>query len=312
MGGSSGGTYFDSEPPEKIKEALRREEQDTENQSFEVEVSKQIGDLLSEYNNRDSDAVRRTVDKIKLALSEDLEDVSLTPVFGGSVRKHTYVDGISDVDVLFVLKDRSVSKMSPSEVLDAFENKIREKFPDTSIKRDKMSVTVDFEDVALQILPAIRKEKNLQIPGASGDKWSKIKPEAFFRKLSEVNSVNDNKVIPTIKMVKGINDTFPEDQKLTGYHIESLAIEAFRDYQGHRNTKSMIEHFFDFAKIGVLNPIRDRSEQSVHVDGYAGPKRSECRRLMAQNLDRVARRIKNANASHSTDKWIRILNQEEE
>ena len=311
-GGGGGGGYFGSQSPEDIREALRREEQTTENQTFETQVSEEIGNLLSEYNDRDREAVRHTLDRVTKALSEDLEGTPITPIFGGSVRKHTYVDGISDVDALLVLKDESLRDLLPPKVLNYFEGKIEDEFPGASVKRDKMSVSLAFDDVALQMLPAIRKGKHLYIPSASGEEWSKISPEAFLRKLSEANARNQDKVVPTIKMVKGINDTFPEKQKLTGYHVESLAIEAFKEYSGPTNTKAMIERFFDFAKNAVLSPIRDSTGQSVHVDGYAGPKRSECRRLMAQNLDRVARRIKNANANHSIEKWLGILNQEEE
>jgi|HubBroStandDraft_6_1064221.scaffolds.fasta_scaffold00154_18 SMODS domain-containing protein len=312
MGGSGGGGYFRNESPESVKVSLRREEQATANQTFEAEVSAQIGDLLSEYNDRDEDAVRRLLDKVKQSLTAKLEDISITPVFGGSVRKHTYVNGISDVDALLVLKGDGLFDVPPSDVLDDFEAELGRRFKDANLLRDRMSVTLEEDDLNLQLLPAVRKGKNLLIPSASGEEWSKVQPEAFFRKLTEINDQYGRKVVPTIKIVKGINDTFPEGQKLTGYHIESLAIEAFRDYTGPQNTKAMIEHFFDFAKDGVLSPIRDSTGQSVHVDGYAGSKRSDCRKLMAQNLDRVARRIKNANATHSKDKWIRILNQEEE
>jgi hypothetical protein len=97
---------------------------------------------------------------------------------------------------------------------------------------------------------------------------------------------------------------------LTGYHVESLAIEAFKSYEGPKDTKAMAERFFEFARERVLSPIKDRTGQSLHVDGYAGKKNSVCRRLIAQNLDRVGRRIKNANATQSLDKWRRILNQE--
>jgi len=80
MGGSGGGGYFRNESPESVKVSLRREEQATANQTFEAEVSAQIGDLLSEYNDRDEDAVRRLLDKVKQSLAAKLEDISITPV----------------------------------------------------------------------------------------------------------------------------------------------------------------------------------------------------------------------------------------
>jgi hypothetical protein len=309
MGGSGGG-YFRNETPETVKEALRREEQTTENQIFETQVATEIGNLLSDYNSRDTEGVRRALEQVRKALENEVEDASITPVFGGSVRKHTYVNGISDVDSLLVVKGESLRGLSPSEVLDYFEKAIGERFPNDTVTRDNMAIGLERGGTKLEFLPAIRKEGKLFIPSAFGKKWSKINPEAFFAKLSEVNNRIGGKVVPTIKIVKGINDTFAESHKLIGYHIESLAIEAFKDYSGPTNTKAMVEHFFDFSRERVLYPIKDKTGQSVHVDGYAGSKNSTIRKLMAQDLDRVSRRIKNANATQSLEKWIRILNQE--
>lgn len=310
MGGSGGGGWFSGSPPQKVGEALRQEERATENQIFETTVAREIGELISGYNDRDADAVRAAIDKVRKALENEIEDVSITPVFGGSVRKHTYVSGISDVDSLFVLKGETATTRPPGDVLDQFEKAIKAKFPKAYVARDNMAVGLEFDGIKFELLPAIRAEGVLHIPSASQDKWSKIKPESFFAKLSEVNNQNGAKVVPTIKIAKGIIDTFRGDCKLTGYHVESLAIEAFKNYSGPQNTKAMVERFFDFARERVLSPIKDRTGQSVHVDGYAGRTNSVCRKLMAQNLDRVSRRIKNANATQSIEKWQRILNQE--
>lgn len=310
MGGSGGGYFTNDDPPERVKDALRREEQTTENQVFETQVSQKIGDLLSDYNNRDTNEVRHSLEQVREALENEVEDGSITPVFGGSVRKHTYVNGISDIDTLLVMKGESLKGLSPPEVLDYFEKTLSERFPKDKVTRDGIAIGLERNGLQLELLPAIRREGKLFIPGASGKKWSRIKPEAFFAKLSEVNDKNGGKVVPTIKIAKGMNDTFPEAVRLTGYHLESIAIEAFKDYSGPRNTKAMVEHFFECASVRVLRPIKDKTGQSVHVDGYAGPKNSEARRLMAQYLDRVSRRIKNANATHSVENWMRIIDQE--
>jgi len=307
MGGSGGG-YFRSEKPKEVRDALRKEEKATEDQIFETQVSNDIGDLLDEYNNRDVDAVRKALERLRKSLESDVEDGTITPVFGGSVRKHTYVDGISDIDSLFILRGEEFTGFEPRDALDFFESKVRRAFPDANSDRDRMSLRIRHEGSVLEILPAIRREGKLCIPSESGKAWSRINPEAFFRKLTEVNDRCGAKVIPTIKIAKGINDTFPVDQRLSGYHLESLAIEAFKNYKGPRNTKAMVEHFVGFAAERVLSPIRDKTGQSLHVDDYAGAKGSELRRLMAHNLDRVWRRMKNANATRSREKWTELLN----
>src|SRR5271170_6511132 len=124
MGGSGGGGYFIDKTPEEIKSELRREEKHTVNQEFDTEVAEAIGQLLSQANVRDADAASKALDKIKGVLERDIEG-SVDPMFGGSVRKHTFVDGISDVDALLVLRDPSLKTKSPEKVLDHFERKLR-------------------------------------------------------------------------------------------------------------------------------------------------------------------------------------------
>lgn len=309
MGGSGGG-YFEQESPESVRAALRKEEETTQNQIFETQVSKDIADILTEYNSRDAAAVKDALQKLKGALESDLEEGTITPVFGGSVRKHTYVNGISDVDSLFVLKGEGLAELSPREALDLLEAKVRTALPGADVQGDRMSLRIQHQGLTLDLLPAVRRAGRLCIPSESGGDWSGINPEAFLRKLSEVNRLCGEKVVPTIKIMKGINESFPEARRLSGYHIESLAIEAFRGYTGPQNTKAMVEHLIGFSSERVLSPIRDKTGQSLHVDEYAGSRGSERRRLMAQSLDRVWRRIKNANGAHSRDKWLEILDPE--
>jgi hypothetical protein len=89
---------------------------------------------------------------------------SLTPIFGGSVRKHTHVDGVSDIDSLLVLRGEGLSDLDPAQALDFFETTVRADFPGTKVERDKMSVTIHREGLVLQILPAIRRQGELFIP----------------------------------------------------------------------------------------------------------------------------------------------------
>ena len=252
MGGSGGGGYFVDKTPEEVKSELRREEKHTVDQEFDTDVAQEIGQLLSQANVRDADAISKALDEIKGALDRDIEG-SVDPRFGGSVRKHTFVDGISDVDTLLILRDPSLKTKSPEKVLDHFERKLRKELAGWELSRGKLAITLRRESLEIQVLPAIRDDSKTHIPAARGDRWSEINPEAFFRKLSDTNSHFGGKVVPVIKLAKIINDRQPEPLQLTGYHIESLAIEAFKGYTGVLNPKAMLVHLFDRARTLVLS-----------------------------------------------------------
>jgi len=303
MGGSGGGDFFVDRKPEEVKVNLRKEEETALSQEFDATVAEHLGRFLGEANRRDTPGINAAIDEIKEALSADIER-TFDSILGGSVRKHTYVDGISDIDILMILRDPKLKALSPQEVLKFFEGRAREGLQGWELSRGKLAITLRKGELEIQILPAVRDEGTTRIPSANGDKWSKINPEGFFRKLTAINSKLGGRIVPVIKLAKIINSEQPAPLQLSGYHVESLAINAFKGYSGPVNPKAMLEHFFDAARKLVLAPIRDSSNQSVHVDGYLGAANNTNRKEVSAALDRIYRRMKNADALRSEAQWL--------
>jgi len=308
MGGTGGGFIKDKDI-EDMQSKIRETEKKTTDEAFEVEVSVVIDTLLANYNNRDTNAIESHIDTIVKAIQKEI-DGTCNIVFGGSYQKHTYVDGLSDIDSLVLLNNSELINKTPNEVLKYFSNMLKERFPESNIEIGKIAITVRFTDgKIIQLLPAVKSVDGFKISNANGDKWSKINPRNFTNKLTETNKKNNNKMIPTIKIVKAINSYLPKSKQLTGYHIESLAIEAFKAYSGEKNIKKMLQHFFESAKNLVKSTIKDKSGQSVNVDGYLGRNNSIERKQISIILDRISRRMKNANSSASVEQWMEILGQ---
>ena len=85
--------------------------------------------------------------------------------------------------------------------------------------------------------------------------------------------------------------------------MESLAIAAFRDYEGPHTTTAMLPEFFFRAKHLVLSPLTDTTGQSIHVDEYLGPADSASRRTASHLLARLAKRMRNATMHESIPQW---------
>lgn len=306
MGGSGSG-FFEHTTPEELSARIRAEEEKTASQEFENTVAEALGELLSDANRRDAKAVRDALEEIKTCLEGDIEG-DLEPLLGGSVRKHTYVDGISDVDALMILKDEKLSDKTPRDVLRYFEKQLRKQLSGWEISpHGLLAVTLRKGDLEIQILPAVRRSGDLAIPSASGNEWSRINPERFYARLSRSNKELGGKLVPVIKLAKVVNAALPDSGRLTGYHLESLAIEAFKEYGGPVNSKAMLKHLFDRARDIVLAPVRDSTGQSVHVDEYLGPSNSASRKTAAAALDRVYRQMRNADASQSVEAWVKLF-----
>ncbi|MGA2569589.1 MAG: CBASS oligonucleotide cyclase [Terracidiphilus sp.] len=280
--------------------------------AFDGELADTLDGLLARVNGRDTELVRTRLEALKGSLRESL-DGTFDQLFGGSVAKHTYVDGLSDIDSLFVINDSELEDRSPQRILEKVEGILQENLgSEAQVSRGTMAVTVEYQDgMVIQLLPAIKTSgRQIQVPSRDND-WSKIDPVAFQAALTKRNQQCSGKLVPTIKLAKAIAAQLPASQTLTGYHMESLAIAAFRGYDGEFTTRAMLPVLFERGKDLVLSPIEDKSGQSIHVDEYLGPANSEERQVVSHLLGRIARRMKNATASGSIAQWEALFGEDE-
>jgi hypothetical protein len=308
MGGSGGGRSYSSSTV-TVDDLLRNAHQQVDQRRYDAEVNELLQDALQGFNERDAEDDRERLDAILDALCGE-GDEAITLRFGGSVRKHTYVDGFSDVDVIAVLNGSELAHLSPQEVLSTFASRLRQRLLGVEVDAGTLAVTVRYPDGReIQVLPTLPTKTGLRIANADGQGWSNlVRPDGFARKLTAINRANGNRVVPVIKLFKGIVETaLPAMMKLTGYHAESLAIEAFATYDGPLTSKAMLRHLCRTAVERVRTPIADRTGQSLHVDDYLGGPNNQARRDLATRLDRLAKRIEDADRRGDAEAWRSML-----
>ena len=270
----------------------------------ETEIQGYLRNLLRAYNERDTEAIGRHLQVLRDALELRDDDVIRT-LFGGSTSKHTAVNGLSDVDVLVIINDSSLSGRSPRDVIQLMAERIRQRLPQTSVTPGDMAVTVKYSDgIDIQVLPAIRTKSGVRVADPGSNRWSTVvRPERFARKLTRVNQANDGEVIPTVKLVKGMAAQMIRSgrDKISGYHLESLAIEAFRNYKGPYDLKSMVRHYVNYSSRAVRKPITDPTGQSRHVDEYMGAASSKRRQRASNTFRTMQRRLDECNTKEDFD-----------
>jgi hypothetical protein len=277
----------------------------TDKEALEGEVNSYLSEVTAKYE-RDTQQIGRYLKELQDALSDDIEIQSL--LFGGSIAKHTYVDGLSDVDALVIVGSSQLSGKQPAEVLEDFRHALESKLPKanvTDIQQGRMAVTVKYADgTEIQLLPAVRQGRELRIPGAAGKGWSDVKPKAFAKELTRQNQRLNGSLVPVIKIAKSLISGLPEQKRLSGYHIEALAVEAVKGYSGPVTTKALLQSFFETAATRVKRPIADVTGQSRSVDSYLGKSGSNERRVAADALSSIARKLRNAD---SVSGWRSII-----
>lgn len=276
---------------------------------LESSVNSLLNERLAELNARDTDLIRGYLDEIEEALKDRVEEFDRL-MFGGSVAKHTHVDGLSDIDSLVVLDPEGRQAESSAEVREEIGNVLRSRLGRDrveSVTVGNLAVTVLYRDgTEIQLLPAMEKNGRLRISKRDGEGWTEhIRPRQFTDALSELNTRQARTVVPAIKLAKAVLAArLSEDEQLSGYHIEALAMKAFENYSGAKTLKSALTHLFESASEQVRFPVRDVTGQSEHVDDYLGGAGSPERRRVAVVLSGLARTMRD---TRSADEWVRLF-----
>ena len=248
-------------------------------------------ELLAEYKRRNAESLASRLENLCGFLRNEGNHVVQT-MFGGSVQKGTYVTGLSDVDALLIVNESSLMNQPPSKVKKFVRDAVQMGLPNNSVRVGNLAVTVEYADgTEIQLLPAIRtKSGGIRIARPGNNQWSSIAhPERFAEKLAEVNTARGGRVVPVIKLAKAMADCFikQKDRKLSGYHMESMAIDAFEDYEGPLDTKSILKSLLRHSSKAVLSPITDSTGQSRYVDESLGPADSIERKRASTSLGQM-------------------------
>ena len=304
MGGT--GARYTRPPTEASIQRKVAQAEAKERQRLDGEVDDLIQRLLARYNKRDTEQVSRRLGRIKEILGEIAEVDTL--LFGGSVAKHTAVDGVSDVDALVILDRKQNTKESPEFLIEAFRRLLQIKLPRSDVAqvaKGKLAVTVKYKGgEELQLLPALRSGQRVFVAASDGKDWQQTRPRMFQRTLTDANAQMNRNLVPTIKLIKSMVASLPKQKQLTGYHLEALAVDAARVYEGSKTPRQLLLHVLGHSAQRVLRPISDTTGQSNSVDEYLGTSDSVPRRNVSQALGALRRVL---GAANNISQWRAVL-----
>ena len=303
--GSSGGFF-----PKNLLTVQQRIEATrlAEQKQLEGEVNHYLQDLLVKYNQRNPKRIQEYLGKIEKVLKQEQPFQNF--LFGGSVARHTYVDGLSDIDALVVLNPKELEAKTPTGLLRLFSRLLEDKLAPSkvvSIEKGRLAVTIKYKDqTEIQLLPALKRGDSVLIPSSSGKRWNETNPKLFQKAVAKANERLNGNLVPVMKLFKSINANLPNQKQLSGYHIEALCLDAVKGYKGAMTTKSILSHVLERSQSRVNSPIVDVTKQSRVVDEDLGAVGSIDRRIRADALASVYRRL---NAATTLNQWKAILDQ---
>ncbi len=124
-GGSSGGFFGSRMDPKKLRQEVEAARLKLEREANAAEVNGMLREQLKYVNDRDGETTQEYRDRITTAL-EPVVEGTVDLVFGGSVAKHTYVNGLSDVDTLLMIDSKNLKDATPRELLRVFSEMLED------------------------------------------------------------------------------------------------------------------------------------------------------------------------------------------
>lgn len=298
MGGCGGGSSGSPVDKNKLQRILDESLANVDSDRLEGNVNEVLQELLADFNDRNVQEVQDILREIVSVAGEAIDIES--HLFGGSVAKHTYVDGLSDIDTLVVV---SGGVASPKELLEQLYSQLKTNLG-YRVEKGQLAVTIHARGHEIQMLPCFRDGSRILISSPSGDRWSTINPVAFTSALSAKNRELNYSLVRAIKLLKSVNAKLPKEHQLSGYHIEAMSLNAMSGFAGAKTTKQVLLHAVGEIKRSVLTPTSDVTGQSNSVDEYLGSANSHKRQAIAAEFATIESRLLNARRA---EEWREII-----
>lgn len=287
-----------------LRQSKKMIEQDSIKSGQKTEINSYLNDRLIDINQLDTQKINQRKESIFDVLNDEFEDVQDFNT-EGSYSRYTYVNGLSDIDILIDLGNYSTSQFENKEdshfVLQAIAERIKQRYPTTNIKLGKMAVTLEFQDgIELQILPSFKYYNGYKVPDPDSNGWVCSFPDNFKKRLTSLNQSNTGKIVPALKLTKQLLQK--QDIKIKSYHIENIALDAFRGYTGSLTPEALIKYLINYSKSAIFNNIGDPCHQSEYIDSYLGKKGSEIRKKLAQKINKLDIKLQNTTTQAEWEK----------
>jgi hypothetical protein len=193
----------------------------------------------------------------------------------GSYKRWTKTKPLKDVDIFLVLgqDERHYRSKPPSTLLGAVENALLEKYERDRVRRQRRSVTVDFDVkvtddttdeqvVSFDVVPAFAKNDFYEIPDTGTSVgWTSTNPKVHEEKAVDAQKAYANEWKALVRMMKYWNNRHEKPIK-PSFLVEVMALEVLHPPFGGE---------FDREMQGFFHALADRIDENWADPAGLGP-----------------------------------------
>lgn len=274
-----------------------------------LDVFDKIFDNLKISNKEGIGNLRDEITKVLNKEFRDSESESDNRLMVGSWGRHTAIDGVSDLDLLYILPsslwDDYHTIDGTKKVLSKVKQAIATHYSRTDIRVDRLVVVINFKNYKFEVQPVFEQEDgSFLYPDTYSNSWKTTKPRDEIKAISDLDKASNGNARKICKLARAWKNK--HDVLMGGLLIDTLAWRFLSDnneyFNDTNNPDYMIRDFFKYLtnlpKQESWNALG--SNQRVKVKKNFQEKAAEAYKLCCVAIDE-------SNEDTSYKKWREVF-----
>lgn len=260
-------------------------------------VSKLFEQTFENLRVTNSDEIAKRRDQITKALNKhfrDTDSASSNRLMVGSYGRNTAINGVSDLDMLYVLPSSLYTEYhqekGTTKALSAVREGIAKRYSTTNIRVDRLVVVVQFTNFKFEVQPVFEaSDGSFFYPDTYSDSWKKTMPRDEIKAMAQLDEDTRGNARKLCRLARAWKQK--HDAPLNGLLIDTLVWKFLTTTEEYDSATSppdlMVRDFFEFLnqlpKQDSFNALG--SNQRVHVKKNFQAKAGKAHQLCIEAID---------------------------
>lgn len=235
-----------------------------------MSVTDMFSEFLGNLAIRNGETISARYGELTGALNKNFRDTEskMANTFQvGSFGRGTGINGLSDLDMLYIMPKAKWETYRNGRQLDLLrdtKDAIKVRYPSTSVRVDRLVVTVTYTDFHVEIQPVFEQDDGcFKYPDTRGEgSWKVTKPREEMEEMSKMDAAKNYNLKRLCKMARAWRNK--HGLEMSGLLVDTLAynfLSATKDY----DSKSFL--YYDWLSRDFFKYLSELHEQS----SYAAP-----------------------------------------
>ncbi|MFC2731470.1 MAG: nucleotidyltransferase [Pauljensenia sp.] len=167
----------------------------------------------------------------------------------GSYGRHTAINGVSDLDLVYILpsdlRNKYRSPEGPYRALKRTKDAILRRYPTTDVSVSQLVVVVKFQNFTFEVQPVFQeKDGDFAYPDTKKKLWLRTKPRKEIEAIREFNTESSGSLRVLCRLTRSWKNK--HDVHIGGLLIDTLAFNFLKQHEQYQSGKRYDHMFSEF------------------------------------------------------------------